>query len=312
MTSLFPLSPRSPRRRNSAPLTRVLDTLRPVAPAVRPAVMRIGVGAFSAVHQFRRRRMMRTLHRQDASRFAPVGVVRVLRRPLPPALADALFEAAQVTNLLTTLGVAHRVTGPVNAALQLWTMSYRNSWGMIFHNDNGLILHQAVLGVAPAADALSVDALRRGDGLVPARTSRRYGGVGPALNIGTTAIYLISGIAKVRSPRGWGWASGDTFREQIASDAIRKEVFGTTAPPAAVRLYNSRGSFGLLAAVTLVIELGAPLSLVHRRLGQLFAVAAWSMHLGIRVVMGIKFSYNTSGVSYLGYFPLGKPLPSAR
>ena len=62
-------------------------------------------------------------------------------------------------------------------------------------------------------------------------------------------------------------------------------------------------------ARSLAVELGAPLSLVHPRLGRLFAVAAWSMHVGIRVVMGIKFKYNVSGVSYLAYFPVGPQLP---
>ncbi|MDJ1371416.1 hypothetical protein C7K25_08550 [Gulosibacter molinativorax] len=297
-----------------------MDTLRPAATPLRPAVLRLGVGSFGAVHQFRRREMMHTLHRQDPSRFAPIGVARILKRPLPPALADALFSAAQVTNVLTTLGIAHRVTGPLNAALQLWTMTYRNSWGMIFHNDNGLVLHQAVLGLSRSADALSVDALvthlRTGaahgetlwQGLAPQRFDRAYGGIATAMNIGTIAIYFISGIAKIRSPKGWAWASGDTLREQIAADAVRKEVFGTPAPKAAAALYNSKAQFGVLAVGTLVVELGAPLSLIDRRLGQLFALAAWGMHVGIQVVMGIKFKYNTSGVSYLPYFPVGRQL----
>ncbi|MGO1543361.1 MAG: hypothetical protein ACTHXA_03375 [Gulosibacter sp.] len=295
-------------------LERVMDTLRPAATAVRPAVLRIGVGAFAAVHNYRRREMFQKLHRQDASRFAPVGVVRILKKPLPPKVADALFEAAQVANILTTLGIAHRVTGPLNAALQLWTVTYRNSWGMIFHNHNGVIAHQAVLGFAPAADALSVDALLRHGRLVPNRVGhdrfdRRYGGVATAMNIATTVVYFISGIAKVRSPKGWAWASGDTLRDQIGSDAVRKEVFGSDAPKMAGALYNSKAQFGLLAVITLIVELGAPLSLAHRRLGQLFAVSAWAMHVGIRIVMGIKFRYNLTGVSYLSYFPVGPQLP---
>lgn len=318
--SLLTSKPSGP---SGSALERVMDTLRPAATPVRPALMRLGIGGFSAVHQFGRREMMRKLHSQDASRFEPIGVVRVLKKPLPPVVANSLFTAAQVTNILTTIGFAHRITGPLNAALQLWTMTYRNSWGMIFHNDNGLVLHQAVLGLGRSADAFSVDALikhaRTGassgrslwQSLAPQRFDRAYGGIPTAMNIGTMAIYFISGIAKIRSPKGWGWASGDTLREQIASDAVRKEVFGSIAPKAAGTLYNSKGQFGALAIITLIVELGAPLSLVNRRLGQLFAIAAWGMHIGIRIVMGIKFKYNTSGVSYLSYFPVGKQLPLA-
>ncbi|MFD2757352.1 hypothetical protein [Gulosibacter faecalis] len=281
------------------PLVRaVTRRLRPVTHPARPAISRIGVGLFSGIHNLRRRPTLRNLHRQDPSRFAPVGVVRVLRRPLPPRVADALFDAAQLANAAATLGIAHRITGPLNAALQLWTISYRNSWGMIFHNDNTLTMHQVVLGTSRAADAWSVDALlaRR-----PAQPARHYGGIATAMNVATCAVYLISGVAKVRSPRGWAWASGDTLRDQIAADAIRKESFGTPAPRLAAATYRSQTQIGLLAAGALAVELGAPLSLIDRRLGYLFAVAAWGMHVGIRVIMGIKFSYNTSGVAYLPY-----------
>lgn len=290
-------------------LHKVVKTLRPAAQPIRPAVLRLGTGAFTVWNNLRRRAMFHKLNRQDASQFEPVGPVRILRRPLPPKVANALVDAAQVTNIAATLGIAHRVTGPLNAALQLWTLSYRNSWGMIFHNDNMALMHQLVLGVSRSADALSVDALVRDKTLTPQHVSRAYGGIPTAMNIATCAVYVISGVAKVRSPQGWKWANGNTLREQIAADAIRKEVFGTQAPEAARSLYNARGFFTLGGVGALVVELGAPLSLVHRRWGQIFSVAAWGMHIGIRYIMGIKFSYNTSGVSYLPYFPVGPQLP---
>ncbi|GAA2039809.1 hypothetical protein GCM10009720_20440 [Yaniella flava] len=285
-------------------LHRVVDTLRPAAPPSRPAVLRLGTGAFTVWNNLRRRAMFHKLNAQHETAFDPVGPVRVLRRPLPPRVANALFDAAQVTNMLTTLGVAHRVTGPVNAVLQLWTLSYRNSWGMIFHHDNMALLHQMVLGVTRSADALSVDALVRENTLWPRRVDRAYGGIASAMNVATCSVYFISGVAKVRSPQGWKWASGNTLRDQIAADAIRKEVFGTKAPDKAHDLYNARGFFTLAGVGALAIELGSPLSMVHRRCGQVFSIAAWGMHIGIRYIMGIKFPYNTSGVSYLPYFPV--------
>lgn len=290
-------------------LRRVVDTLRPAAQPVRPAVLRLGTGAFTLWNNWRRRAMFRKLHEQDASAFDPVGPVRMLHRPLPPKVANALFDAAQVTNVLATLGVSHRVTGPLNAALQLWTLSYRNSWGMIFHNDNMALLHQMVLGVSRSADALSIDAVVKERTLAPQRYDRTYGGVATAMNIATCAVYFISGIAKVRSPQGWRWANGQTLRDQIAADAVRKEVFGTKAPKAAGDLYNAREFFTLAGVCTLVIELGAPISLMNLRAGQIFSIAAWGMHVGIRYIMGIKFTYNTSGLSYLPYFPVGPQLP---
>jgi hypothetical protein len=287
---------------------RILDHVMPAAQPVRPAVLRIAVGAFSAVNNGRRRSMFRKIHRTEEAKFKPVGVVKLLRKPLPPRVADALFDAAQLTNALALIGVGHRVTGPANAALQLWTISYRNSWSMILHNDNMLVLHQMVLGLSSSADSLSVDSLVREQTLLPRRFDRAYGVVGTGMNVAAAAVYFISGVAKVRSPLGWGWARGTALRDQIAADAVRKDVFGTRPPGAAATVYKGGDVFGPLAAGALAVELGAPLSLLHRRGGQVFAVAAWAMHVGIRIVMGIKFNYNLSGISYLGFFPVGPEL----
>lgn len=290
-------------------LRKVVDRLRPAAQPVRPATLRLTTGAFMLWNNLRRRRMFQKLHAQPETAFVPVGPVKVLHKPLPPRVANALFDVAQVTNVLSTVGIAHRVTGPVNAALQWWTLSYRNSWGMIFHNDNMALMHQTVVGVTRSADALSVDAYLRYGTLVPKHYDRAYGGVAPAMNIATCAVYFISGIAKVRSPQGWSWARGNTLRDQIAADAVRKAAFGSKPPQAAGELYNARGFFTLAGLATLVVELGAPLSLLHPKVGHIFSVAAWGMHVGIRYIMGIKFTYNTSGISYAPYFPVGPQLP---
>ncbi|MGD6979761.1 MULTISPECIES: hypothetical protein [Citricoccus] len=287
----------------------LVDHLRPAAQPVRPAVLRLATGTFSAVHNIRRRDMFRRLHRQDETQFTPVGVVRVLRRPLPPTVADALFDAAQAVNIAATLGIGHRVTGPLNAALQLWTITYRNSWTMLLHSDNMMTMHQMVLGTTRSADALSVDALVRDRTLLPQRFDRAYGAVPTVLNIATCAVYFISGVAKVRGPLGMRWAQGDVLRGQIAVDGLRKDLFGSARTDAGSALYRQKGLFTLLAVVSLAVELGAPLSLVHRRLGQAFALGAWGMHVGIRIVMGIRFKYNVSGISYLPYFPAGPQMP---
>lgn len=286
----------------------IMDLFRPNARAERPAVLRIGFNGFSAVHNALRRPIIRDIHRQPANRFHPVGVCRVLSKPLPPKVADALFDTAQVVNALALVGLAHKAAGPANALLQLWTMTYRNSFGMILHNDNMLVMQQMTVGFGPSADALSVDAWARDRTLLPEKYSRSYGGVNTLANIAATAVYFISGVAKVRNEYGWGWASGVALREQVAADAVRKEVFGSEVPKGAEKLYNAKGPLGVLAAGALAVELLSPLALLNRRAGQVFALSACAMHWGIRLVMGIKFTYNMSGVSYLGYFPVGPEL----
>src|SRR5699024_908150 len=139
--------------------------------------------------------------------------------------------------------------------------------------------HQMVLGTTRSADALSVDALVKDKTLTPQRFDRAYGGIPTAMNIATVAVYFISGVAKVRSPQGWSWAKGNTLRDQIAADAIRKEVLWSTPRAAAGYLYSPRAFFTLWDVSTLITKVGVPVTFTNRRCGHIFWSAGWCMHL---------------------------------
>ena len=57
-----------------------------------------------------------------------------------------------------------------------------------------------------------------------------------------------------------------------------------------------------LALLTLVVEFGAPLALLHRRLGYAFVAIVLGLHYGIWVVMGIGFKYQVTGVAFACFF----------
>ena len=286
--------------------------LAPQAPATTPALLRIAVGAYHLWHVGRRRTLYRQVHRTDAASFDPVGPAQVLRRPLPPVVADTLLDASLVTGALFTAGAAHRVTGPLHAALQTWNFAYRNSWSMVFHHENNLVLHTMVLGAAPAADALSVDALVRDRTPVPSRRSWMYGATPTVMNAAVAITYLLAGIAKLAGGDGARWVDGATMRGHVAFDALRKEMLGEQSSPLGRALYPHRHLFTAMAAISLVVELGAPLAVLDRRLGRLFSLAAFSMHWGIRAIMRITFPYNLSGVLYLPFLLMPPPDPRQR
>lgn len=267
------------------------------APASQLALQRIALGAYTAHYLGRRVGMLRKVHRTDPVLFAPVGPVRALSKPLPPCVADALVSAELVAATAFALGVRHRVTGPLHSALLLWTLSYRNSWSMVFHNDNTLVLHTAVTGLSPAADTWSVDAVGRP---TPAPHWRYAFPTGVSSAV-TAAAYLVAGLAKVRGPLGWGWASGDALRSQVAADGLRKALLGSSAATLGVRLYRHTWLWRLMAVGSLLAELLAPLALLDRRLGRMWAVLAFSMHWGIKAVMGVTFRYHLSGAAYLSF-----------
>ena len=277
-----------------------------VGPAT-PALLRLAIGGYHLRHVSKRRKLYRGVHRTDPASFDPVGPARILRRPLPPAVADGLLDASLVTGALFTAGVAHPVVGPLHSALQTWNFSYRNSWSMVFHHENNLVLHTMVLGVAPAADALSVDAVVRDRSLLPQRRSWMYGATPTVMNGAVTVTYLIAGLAKFLGDSGSSWVDGANMRGQVAFDALRKEMLGEESSPLGKALYPHRGLFTVMALTSLVLEVGAPLALADPRLGRLFAVGAFAMHWGIKVIMRITFPYNLSGVLYLPFLLMPPP-----
>lgn len=282
-----------------------LDRVLAPAPPERLAGSRILLGAYAVGYLARRTRMLARIHRTDPELFAPVGPCKLLRRPLPPRVADALVVAEIAAGAAFTLGIAHRITGPVHAGLLLWTLSYRNSWSMVFHNDNALVLHTIVAACAPSADAWSADALALRILGRPASSAPhwRYGYPPRLMSAVSALVYWLSGVAKVEGPLGWGWATGDSMRGQVAADGLRKEVLGSKASPLGVRLYRFRPIWTATAAPSLALELIAPLALLHPVTGRLWAVGAFGMHWGIKALMNISFRYQLSGAAYASFVP---------
>jgi hypothetical protein len=275
------------------------------APAARLAMLRILIGAYAfwltATHY---NMWVGIGYESSPAVFAPVGVVGLLSHPLPGVVNHALLVAVLVANALFVLGWRHRVTGPVFALLWLWVLSYRQSWSMIYHSMNLPALHVLILGLAPAADAWSLDARRRARavGFRKPADAWQYGFPIVLICAVTVAAYLVTGIAKVAGEVGWAWATGDVIRSQVASDAVRKEVLGDAGSPLFYVLYPHVWLFTIMGAMTYAVELGAPLALVHKRLAWLWAVTAFLMHWGILLVMGIKFPYHLSGIVFASFF----------
>jgi len=268
--------------------------LLPTTGPERSTALRITTGAYTLWCLGRRVRLLRGVHRTDRALFSPVGPCRVLRAPLPAPVADTIAAATLLSSATFTAGVAHRVLGPVHSALLLWTLSYRNSWSMVFHNDNALVLHTAALGLTPSADTLRVGTRHR-----DAQPSWRYSVAPAGMNLATCAVYVLSGVAKIAGPMGWRWAGGSSLRAQVDADALRKTVLGSVGGPLGPRLREHTLLFTGLAAGSLAVELLAPLALLDRRVGRVWSVLARSMHWGIKAVMGITFRHQLSGVMYL-------------
>jgi hypothetical protein len=270
------------------------------APARRLALLRIVTGLFSLYYLGHRYPGLVRMAAFDPAEFAPVGLARVLDAPLPKDLAVGLLVFTLAATVPFVLGLAYRVTAPVFALSFLWVTSYRSSWGMLFHTENLLALHLLVLAAAPAADALSLDARKRGPE-PPAQGC--YGWPARAMCWLTVVSYVLAGLAKLKLS-GFDWLDGEFLRQQVAYDSLRKIELGSSHSELGAAFVRYEAPFRLLAPLTIALELGAPVALLGRRFALVWVVSAWLFHVGILALMAIPFRYQLWLVAYASFFEL--------
>jgi hypothetical protein len=268
------------------------------APAERLAAIRIAVGVFAFGWVTGRLPEIYAVSKLPSG-WKPVGPVGYLVDPLPPWLVLAILIVTSVLLALFVLGVRYRVVAPLAAFALLWTLSYRNSWGMPFHTENLMVLHVIALAVSPAADVWA---------LAPKRESP--GGYGWPLRLMlalTAATYLLAGIAKLRIA-GFDWLDGEVLRNHIAIDNVRKKMLGDRIAPLATTLLGHPGLLTAFSVTSIALELGAPVVVLGGRIGRLWAFGAWGFHVGVILLMNIWFPYPAFGFAFLPLLPIERPV----
>ena len=300
-----PLIARAGRALRRAP-GAIADAWFAPAPAERLAAMRILTGLFVVGYVLVRGTTLWRLAAMPRRDFTPVGLARFLDGPLVAWAHHASVVVMAALAFAFTVGLLHRWLAPLFAIALLWVMGYRSSWGMLFHTDNLLVLHVAVIALAPAADAWSWDAGRRG-GRRPPALSEAYGWPLKVMAAMTVLTYFVAGVAKIKLG-GWAWAEGVQLREQVAIDNARKALLGSSMSPLAAPMLAHDRLFAVMAMMSLTIELGAPLALLHRRIAALWTLAAWGFHVGVIALMAILFPYPLFGLAYAPLFRVERPL----
>lgn len=268
------------------------------APPTRLATLRMLIGAYGTVYLVVRSAYLLDMAALPDARFAPAGVLRFLDAPPPVWLVKAGIVAGVVLGVAFTLGWRYRVTGPTYAVLLLLLLTFGNSWQLILHTENLLVLHTLVLGFAPAAVAWSFDARRDKTGVHGQRgAAAGFGWPVRLMSLITVLTYALAGWAKVRHG-GVDWITGDVLRNQIAHDNLRKIALGDVHSPIGARLVRYGWVFPPLAFASLFVELGAPIALLRGRPRHVWVAAAWLFHVGVLALMAILFVYPLSGIAY--------------
>src|SRR6185295_18697556 len=99
---------------------------------------------------------------------------------------------------------------------------YRNSWSMIYHSDNLLVLHTIVLGLTRSADSFSLDSVirhwRQPGAATAGQPSWQYGWPVKLMCALTVSAYFVTAMAKLAGPLGVSWVTGRALRSQMAVD----------------------------------------------------------------------------------------------
>jgi len=268
------------------------------APAERLAGLRILVGLFAFGWVTAR---LVELHRVASlpTGFHPYGLARLAPEPLPPEVVLAIGIATSVLMALFVLGIAYRVLAPIAAIALTFTLCYRNSWGMPFHTENLLVLHVIALAIAPAADVWALGRRRT--------SATGYGWPLKLMLALTASTYVLAGIAKLRLS-GVDWIDGETLRNHIAIDNLRKQLFGDPIAPLATTLLEHPGVLAVFSVASITLELGSPVALISARLGRWWAAGVWGFHVGVVLLMNIWFPYPLFGFAFLPLLPVERPL----
>jgi hypothetical protein len=161
---------------------------------------------------------------QVSARWQPVGVLAPLGSPLADGAILLVAVATPLVGVLFVVGWRYRAIGPLFAVAILLLATLDSAWGQVFHTEHLVVLHLLILASAPAADVLAVG--RRPAPPGPAAHGR-YGWPVRLAAVVVVLAYVIAGIAKLRVG-GLDWLDGDTLRNWVAHDNLRKAVLGDT------------------------------------------------------------------------------------
>lgn len=283
------------RNRPRSLIARLLE-----APPERLAALRILVGIYASLYLLIRTPHLWSYGLDDLTRFEPVGIVALASEPMLPSLYRACVLAVLVLSVPFLLGYRFRILAPVFAVGLLFILTHSNSWGKVLHTDNLLVFYVMILSVTPAADVWSFDhrdrRVRKGK-----RPAASYGW-GIRLMIAVCAlVYLLAGIAKVRNS-GLDFVDGMTLRNYVAFDNVRKLELGSIHSPLGAWLLPYAGVFSGFAWLSLLLELAAPLAVVSRRFGRIWAILIWGFHVGVLALMAIAFLFQITFVAFFPFF----------
>jgi hypothetical protein len=231
----------------------------------------------------------RALAKVPDSLVVPVSGLVPFRSPPSVTVIVAVQGIGAVAAILAALGRRPRITLPVAWLSLLALAGLRSSLGKILHNDVLLLL--AALPFLAAPDAKDGDDVEAW----PVRTAM----------VMVALTYWIIGVQKLVHS-GITWVTGDNMRWILYSAAAE----GRTVSKAPALFVANRAWLATASAAFLLgMELLFPIVLVWRRSRPAMVAAAFVLHAGTWVLLGLDYWLWAAVVAIV--FLLGEPISPA-
>jgi len=264
------------------------------SPAQRLALLRIVVGAYALLFTLVRFPHLWNAAGYPTRRWDPVGILSPLSTSPSALVVRSLLLVMVPVGCGYVLGWRYRITGPAFALLFLVITTFRFSWGSVLHTEHLVVVHVVIIGFSSAHHAWAINTPKSNTRMNP----DSYHWAIETCAIATVIGYTVSGIAKLRYG-GWDWLSGDVLRNQIAFDNLRKILLGDIHSPIAGWTINNDAPLKVIAPLTVLFELLAPLALLHAVVRKVWIIGIWLFHVGVLALMAIVFPYQITAVAYL-------------
>ena len=226
------------------------------------------------------------------SLWMPVWIFQVLHLPvLSSGLLVVLQSVWKISLALSSIGLFTRISTVSAFILGMYLLGLPHSFGNINHYDALVVFVFGIMALSRCGDSCSIDRLiwkarHRNDtsGQRP-QISGEYTWPIRAVWVMFALIFLGAGVSKLRHV-GLEWI----FSDNIAVLLLRAQFEGKSAVPWGFFLAQHQWLTQLVAAATVAIEVGYPLALFSRRARWILVPGAYSMQIGISLLMGITFS----------------------
>ena len=230
----------------------------------------------------------------DGSFWMPIRIFQTLGLNIASSSTlSALTQVWLLSMLLSCLGVLTRLSTAVSFILGFYLLGLPHNFGKTHHNDTLLVFFLAIMAVARVGDRFSLDRLfwshfrpaQAASQDVTPQFSGEYTWPIHLVWILMVLVFFAAGVAKVKNA-GFAWVFSDNMTNTLIWHHYTGHMPPTNLGPV---LASSPLLCRILAGISLLLELAAPLAIISRRLRFPIIFSLLLMQVGIWVLLGVSF-----------------------